>query len=154
MKLYLVQHGKAASKEEDPERGLTPQGLEETRKAARFLAELDLSVNKIWHSGKTRSRQTAEIFASALSQQPELHEKEGLAPNDNPDDIAYLLRNTEHPVLITGHLPFLSRLTGILLCGSPDKGCVAFRNSGVVCLERFEESGQWALIWAIVPGLL
>jgi phosphohistidine phosphatase len=37
MKLYLVQHGKAKSKEEDPDRPLSMDGLEETKKVASFL---------------------------------------------------------------------------------------------------------------------
>ncbi len=30
MRIYLVQHGKAKSKEEDPERSLTIEGIEES----------------------------------------------------------------------------------------------------------------------------
>lgn len=154
MKIYLVQHGKAASKEEDPERSLTAEGREETEKTACFLAALGEPVAEAWHSGKTRSRQTAETFAAILNPRPTALQKESLAPGDSPDDIAYLLRNTTQPVLIAGHLPFLSRLAGKLLTANADGGCIAFRNSGIVCLERFEEENLWHLLWAVVPDIL
>jgi len=154
MKIYLLQHGKAASKEEDPKRGLTREGRDETELAARFLAEKGVSVGEIWHSEKTRSMQTAQILAAGLTPRPEVLQKDGLAPNDNPDDIAYLLRNIRRPVLISGHLPFLSRLAGKLLNRDPEGGCVAFRNSGVLCLERSDEENRWDLLWYVIPDIL
>ncbi len=154
MKIYLVQHGKAASKEEDPERGLTREGRDETERVARFLAERGVSVGEIWHSEKTRSVQTAEILAGVLTPRPEVLRKDGLAPNDNPDDIAYLLRNIRRPVLVSGHLPFLSRLAGKLLNGDTESGRIAFRNSGVLCLERSDEENRWDLLWYVIPDIL
>ena len=154
MRVYLVQHGKAAATEEDPERGLTPGGRNETERAARFLADRGIPVREIWHSGKKRSRQTAEILAPVLKGGPEVLEKSGLAPNDNPEKTIRLLEKTEHSVLIAGHLPFLNRLAGILLTGSPGGGCIAFRNSGIVCLEREADGPRWLLAWAVFPDIL
>ncbi len=37
MAYYLVQHGKAHSKEDDPEQGLTEEGIQETLKIAQLL---------------------------------------------------------------------------------------------------------------------
>ena len=37
MRLYLVQHGKAASKETDPLRPLTEEGLSDVHKVAKFI---------------------------------------------------------------------------------------------------------------------
>jgi len=63
MRLYLVQHGKAKSKDEDPDRPLTDQGRNDIKKVAVFLAEnAGLKVTSIYHSGKTRARQTAEVL--------------------------------------------------------------------------------------------
>jgi phosphohistidine phosphatase len=56
--------------------------------------------------------------------------------------------------MIVGHLPFLSRLASTLLIGDETVALVAFRNGGVVCLERGEEKGRWRLTWAVVPELL
>ena len=52
MKLYLVQHAKAASKEVDPQRALTEEGTQEIRKIAAFIKPLNLSIDYLWHSGK------------------------------------------------------------------------------------------------------
>ncbi len=48
MKLYLVQHAKAAPKEIDPERALTERGRQELRKVAAFIQPLNLSVDYLW----------------------------------------------------------------------------------------------------------
>ena len=45
MKLYLVQHAKAASKEVDPERSLTEQGLKDIHKAAESRKQLKRATN-------------------------------------------------------------------------------------------------------------
>ena len=44
MKLYLVQHGQAVSKEEDPERPLSEQGREDVRRVATRLGEAGVRV--------------------------------------------------------------------------------------------------------------
>jgi phosphohistidine phosphatase len=51
MKLYLVQHAKAASKDIDPTRSLTEEGLRDIQKVAAFIKTLNLSVYYLWHSG-------------------------------------------------------------------------------------------------------
>ena len=63
MRLYLVQHGQAKSEELDPQRGLTEQGVQDVERLAAFLKPLSLAVQVVWHSGKTRAAQTAEILA-------------------------------------------------------------------------------------------
>ena len=55
MRLYLVQHGKAKPAEEDPNRGLTDEGRAEVRRVAEFLAEQQISISLIHHSGKARA---------------------------------------------------------------------------------------------------
>ena len=66
MALLLVQHGKSLPKEEDPDRGLSRDGFEETRTMAALAAENNVQAVRIIHSGKKRALQTAEIFAEAL----------------------------------------------------------------------------------------
>ena len=45
MKIYLVQHAKAASKDADPERSLTEEGRSDIQKVADFIRPLNLSVD-------------------------------------------------------------------------------------------------------------
>ena len=54
------QHGAAKSEAEDPEGTKTVEGV------AKYLSSLRLNVVRIEHSGKERTRQTAEIMAAHL----------------------------------------------------------------------------------------
>ena len=61
MELYLMQHGEARAKEEDPDRPLTDAGQATVERVAQRAAGLGLRVDAIYHSGILRARQTAEI---------------------------------------------------------------------------------------------
>jgi phosphohistidine phosphatase len=63
MRLYLVQHGEAKPEEEDPAHHLTERGFADLQKVADLLRPLKLAVLAIWHSGKPRAVQTAQILA-------------------------------------------------------------------------------------------
>jgi phosphohistidine phosphatase len=54
--------------------------------------------------------------------------------------------------MLVGHLPFLSRLVGLLVAGKPDAVVVRFRNAGIVCLRREEE--RWSVNWTVPPELV
>ncbi len=152
MNLYLMQHGEAVSKEVDPERPLSGRGRQEVGKVARFAAEhCRLNTVRILHSGKLRARQTAEILTEYLDLPAPL-ETDGLAPLDDPGLWARRCHEREESILLVGHLPHLARLTGALLCGTPDSAPVKFRMGGMVALAR--EEGLWALQWMLVPSML
>ncbi len=153
MRLYLVQHGKAKPKEEDPDRRLTETGILETEKVAAFFESIRLAIGAIWHSGKTRAMQTAEILASALSPKDGLLQHDNLSPNDPVKPTIETLSSVDEDVMIIGHLPHLSKLASALLVGNEEADVVAFRNSGGVCLER-DEAGAYRLLWAVTPDLL
>ena len=78
MRIYLVQHGEAASKDVDPQRPLTQKGRQDVTKTANFLMASGAHIDMIWHSTKTRAIETAGIFAKALSPCKGTLEKEGL----------------------------------------------------------------------------
>lgn len=153
MRLYLVQHGQAQSKDQDPQKPLTRQGLAETGKVAEFARSLPLRVGMIWHSDKTRARQTAEVLAPAAGASDGLVERDDLAPTDDTGPVREEIELAKTDLMIVGHLPFLSRLSSHLLTGTDTSDVVAFRNSGIVCLDRDLE-GTWRLVWAVTPDLL
>ncbi len=165
MRLYLVQHGEAKSKDADPERHLTEKGLRDVEKVAAFLKPLGLSAGAVWHSGKARARQTAETLAQAVTADATLRssplrstrggavERPGLAPDDPVEPVKEELARAEADIMIVGHLPFLGKLASLLVAGSESAGVVAFRNAGVVCLER-GEGGAWRTTWALIPEIL
>ena len=74
MNLYLLQHGQSVPEEVDPDRPLSGQGREDIRKTAAFAARAGVRVDTIWHSGKTRARQTAEALAQAIEPRRGLEE--------------------------------------------------------------------------------
>lgn len=153
MKIYLMQHGKPLSKEEDPDRPLSDQGKQDVEKIASFLQKYGLGVENIFHSGKTRARQTAEIMSSRLTHRVKPQKKDGLAPLDDVKEMANLIEMGERDLLIAGHLPHLAKLASLLIAGDESIPVVGFRQGGVVCLER-GEGGGWAIAWMVLPELI
>jgi phosphohistidine phosphatase len=153
MKLYLVQHAKAASKQADPERLLTEDGRRDIQKVAAFIKPLNLSVDYLWHSGKKRAAQTADALAEVVEVRAETTARDGLAPNDDVTVIKNEIEAAQHDIMLVGHLPFLSKLTSLLLTGSESASAVAFKNAGIICLDYFDDN-QWQLDWMIIPELL
>lgn len=153
MNIYLVQHGKPVPKEEDPERPLSAQGIEDVEKMAAFLIKAEIEVNEIFHSGKTRARQTAEIIASKLNPDKKPLEKRGLSPLDEVKIIAEEIEKIRNDLMIVGHLPYLAKLTSFLTTGNESNPIVSFQQGGVMCLEKREE-GNWSIAWMLIPGLI
>lgn len=152
MKLYLVQHGEAKSEGEAPERTLTDRGRLDVASAGCFLGQTGLIVHEIWHSGKARARESAEIIAQALGTS-RLSEKPGLAPLDPVEPLRAALMDREEDLMLVGHLPFLGRLTNFLLRFPVESQLISFSRGGVVCLERNQE-GNWQVLFVIYPRLL
>lgn len=153
MKLYLVQHGKAASKEVDPARPLTGEGRQGVENVAEFIRPLKLSVAHLLHSDKKRAIETAEILANDIAVAEGRTQRQGLAPNDDVVPIADEIEGGDSDVMIVGHMPFLSKLVSLLLTGDQANGCVVFRNGGIVCLNQTEQN-RWQVEWIITPELL
>jgi len=153
MKIYLVQHAKAASKDVDPERSLTEEGRSDIRKVADFIKPLNLSVNYLWHSTKTRAIQTAEVLAEVVRINKEKIEREGLAPNDDVVSIKDELVAAQQDTMIVSHMPFVSKLASLLLTGREFADTVAFRQGGIVALNSSDEN-QWQVEWMVIPDLL
>jgi phosphohistidine phosphatase len=151
MKLYLVQHGEAKSEAEDPERSLTIKGEEEVHRVAKAAKRLDIWPSKIYHSGKRRARQTAEIVAQSLNLPAQA--VQGLNPLDDIRPWVEQISKETEDLMIIGHLPFLEKLTSFLLCGDEKARLVSFRYGAVVCLVRKEDKG-WAVSWILMPEMV
>ena len=146
--LYLVQHGKAASEAEDPSRPLTAEGRDEVQRVAAWVAKLNLQVATVYHSGKLRAKQTAELFAQVLAQ-ASVEEIGGLAPLDDPAAAKALAEEADRPLVLVGHLPHLSRLVAALT--ESQQEVVKFQMGGVVALVK-EEAG-WQVAWMLTPAI-
>ena len=151
MRLYLVQHGKSLPKDQDPEQGISPEGMEETRRIAGVAQGYGVKVARIFHSGKKRALQTAEIFQEILSPPAPLEQRSGLKPMDDVTAIAADLSGLADGMLV-GHLPFMARLTSYLITERVDTPVFTFQNSGIVCLEKEPETG-WTIKWTLMPNI-
>jgi 16S rRNA (cytidine1402-2'-O)-methyltransferase len=153
MKLYLIQHAEPKPKEQDPERGLSDKGRGDAERVAAFLKPLGIRVGAVWHSGKKRAAQTAEILANAVTSKSGVVHREGLAPLDPVEPMAAAIAMISNDMLIAGHLPFLGRLASYLVARSESADVVAFQQGGIVCLER-DDDGLWRIRFMITPDLL
>ena len=154
MNVYLVQHGKPVSKEENPDKPLSNQGKEDVERVAAFLMKAGIKVDDIFHSGKTRARETAEIMISKLTPGKEPVEKNGLAPLDDVKEIAEEIENGQRDLVLVGHLPHLAKLTALLITGSDSKPVVKFQQGGIVCLRHNDEEKVWTIAWMLVPEII
>ena len=153
MFLYLVQHGEAKSKETDPSRGLSDKGFEDIGKVADYACKLNINVDLICHSGKTRAFQTAEVLGKSIKPENGSSEQNGLAPMDDPEIWLNRLSGIGENTMLVGHLPHLSKLAALLLCGDMDKTIINFKNACIVCLNRHDKGG-WSLAWMITPDII
>ena len=153
MKVYLVRHGEAVSSQSDPQRPLSEQGHADIKKVASFIKHLGISVEQIWHSGKLRAAQTAEILAESVSVEKDCSAHEGLGPNDDVATITDEIEAYDTNIIIVGHLPFLAYLASLLLAGKDTTNVVAFDAGSITCLNR-SDPGQWQIEWMISPELL
>jgi phosphohistidine phosphatase len=152
MALFLVQHGKSLTKEEDPEQGLSGEGTADTERVAAVAKGYGVRVSCIAHSGKKRARQTAEIFAAALSPEKGIQERGGLNPLDDVVQLAAAL-NSKEDLMLVGHLPFMERLTSCLITGLVERLVFKFQNGGIVCLDMDPERPSWFIKWALMPKI-
>jgi phosphohistidine phosphatase len=152
MELYLVQHGEAKPEAEDPERPLTERGEETVRQMAAWAAQVGVRVVQIRHSGKRRAEQTAALLTERLSPAQGVIAVEGLKPNDDPRPVVESLQSEHQPIMLVGHLPFLSRLASLLVVENPEGGIIRFQPAGIVCLVRQEK--KWTVQWVMPPDLL
>ncbi len=150
MRLYLIQHGISLPEEKDPEKSLSPEGKEETRRIAEFLKTKNIEVNAVWHSPKLRAAQTAQIIVNSIFC-PETKERDDLNPLDSVEKFPQEIKSLDKNLMIVGHLPFLQKLASLLLSGSETNQFISFKNSGVLCLEY---TATWKIAWMITPVLL
>ena len=114
MDLLLWRHAEAVDGSPDHTRELTPRGLKQARRMARWLEDNRPKNLKVLVSPTLRTRQTATAFTD------EFEIVSSLGPEGNVADI---LAATGWPdasgaALVVGHQPALGRLCALLLAGS------------------------------------
>jgi len=157
MDIYLVQHAQAKSSEEDPARPLSEEGVASIERVSAYAGKLGLTVDCIYHSGKLRAKQTAEILARHLNAADKLEMKKGLDPSDSiapiRDWLGRLSSDGIRNILIVSHLPFLDKLTSLLVAGTEDAHVVAYQNAAIVRLVPKSTGSGYSIQWIITPDI-
>lgn len=144
MRLFLVHHGDAVGPEVDPRRPLSPHGAEAVERLAAAAEKKGAQPAVVWHSGKLRAKQTAEIFWRACNALAEFSATRDLQPDDPPAWMRDRLRHEPRDLMLAGHYPHLPGLLRLLV---PD--AAAFPLHGVVALETADEGGTWRELWRL-----
>jgi phosphohistidine phosphatase len=154
--IYLMQHGLAKTREEDPDRPLTDEGRATVERVAARAAALGVQPDRVYHSGLLRARQTAEILAGRLGIPDRVEVRPGLEPLDPVEPVASWLDGLAGQfgaVVLVGHLPFLDRLTSLLVAGDENAQVVAFRMGGLVKLIPKGNRAGYSVAWVLAPEL-
>ncbi len=145
MKCYIAQHGDALSKEDNPGRPLSEDGRDDIHALARQLQHLGIQPKRIYHSGKLRAQQTADIIADRLGCQQMVQALEGIGPNDDAAGFAAKLKKVSVDVLIVSHMPFVQKLCNALL--GNEAVDFHFSPGKLVCLDITD--GKVGLDWRL-----
>ena len=161
MQIYVVRHGIAIDREDpkcppDPERYLTEEGIEKTKRVAAAVAALNVSPDLFLSSPYVRAVQTAEIFAAALDYAiPKIRRSDLLLPGAEPTLFFRELAKDKQTstLFIFGHAPQLDDVIATAL-GSKHL-ITSIKKAGVALLELKRVSppnGQ--LVWLATPKIL
>jgi phosphohistidine phosphatase len=161
MDLYIVRHGIAIDREDpkcppDPERYLTEEGIEKTKRVAKAVEALGVTADVLFSSPYVRALQTAEIFASALGYaKQKIRHSDLLLPGADPALFFRELAKDKQSssILVFGHAPHLDELIAAAL-GSKHN-ITSLKKSGVAGLTLKRISPPSAqLLWLATPKIL
>ena len=152
MKVYLVRHGKSVAPAKDPSQPLSEDGREEIRHMARTLANMNLKVGIILHSGKLRAEETALEIAEVIQPAGGVKEAKGLAPNDDPAEAMEWIDTAGEDLMVVSHLPFLDNLLGELLRPAKAEELPSFDCGALIGVEKVGE--QWQIFRQLGPRMI
>ncbi len=128
----------------DPQQPLSAAGVAHAARLAERVRDSGFVPAAIWHSGKLRTRQTAEPFWRACNPFADFRMIRGAHPEDGPAILVEALTGETRDILIAGHIPNLTATVQALL---GDAGAV-FPPHGAMALER-DAQGKWSQIWQL-----
>ena len=153
MRLYLVRHGNAVPKYVEKGRPLSNLGRQQVAALADFLREAEVRVQRVYHSGKLRAQQTAEMLATVVLPGGMIEQMDGLLPNDNPLAMAAQAEAWGDDVMLVGHNPYMEHLTARLTTGKVNHLVAYFETATAACFQ-YTGGGRWAIVWVIPPEVL
>ncbi len=142
--VYLVHHGEAVESDVNAQRPLSHKGQKRVEHLADLTAAKKVRPEAIWHSGKLRTRQTAEAFWRACNPLSELSMVRGLQPTDPAEWILDRVDADTRSILLVGHKPNLDWMLSLIL-NIPS----TFPPHGIVGLRR--APAKWFELWRLSP---
>jgi phosphohistidine phosphatase len=160
MLLYLMRHGIAIDREDpecppEPERFLTPKGIEKTRGAAHGLLALKVNPDLVLSSPYLRAVQTAEIACVALELPvSDIKRTDALLPGASPLMLFEELSKCKaDEVLCFGHAPNMDEV--IAHAVHAQKAFTQLKKAGCACLEMSSLSPvDGELLWLMTSRAL
>jgi phosphohistidine phosphatase len=150
MKVYLVHHTEALSKEQDPQRHISPKGREQADRIGTRLRALGVSPVRILHSDLQWSIDTAERIAAKLGAEDKTAKAAYAINTDDP--VAPFIAEiaaAKGDIMMCGHVDYLLRSASRLVCGDEKRKVVEFKpgNGTTVCLEGEGENWVITYMW-------
>jgi phosphohistidine phosphatase len=155
--ILIVRHGPAADRDpsrwpDDKLRPLTKEGIRSTRRAAKGLAGLYSTLDKIVTSPATRAYATAEIFRNELEVKAELESWSELEPDGAAGPILERLQrlSRKRSIALVGHEPTLGELLGLSVTGE-SVPIARFSKAGAALITFPEEPrpGAAEIVWVL-----
>jgi phosphohistidine phosphatase len=156
MRLYLMRHGIAIDREDpdcpaEPERYLTPKGIQRTRGAARGLRALRVKPATLLTSPYVRAVQTGEIVCEVLGlDAKQLRTTDSLRPEAKPIRLSEELARLQGEVICFGHAPQIDEFIALALKATAP--FTALKKSGVACLDIDSLSPLRATLFCVLTS--
>ena len=150
MKVYLVHHADALSKEQDPQRHISPKGREQSDRLGDRFKALGVAPVRILHSDKQWTIDTAQRVAAKLGMEDKA--VKATYPINTGDPVAPFIdeiKRARGDVMMCGHVDYLLRTASKLVCGDEKRKVVEFKpgNGTAVCLEGSGDDWVVAYAW-------
>jgi phosphohistidine phosphatase len=159
MIVYVIRHAAAAERGalgSDAERPLTKEGVARMKTVAGALCAIGATPSVIYTSPLVRARQTADIFAKALTGDRPIKECEVLRPGHSPAEVVeFLAKECAGDVAVVGHEPQLGDLVALMVTGRT-KEVVDMKKASACCVEfdNRPAAGKGHIVWHLVPGII
>ena len=149
MKVLIMRHTKALHKDEanvlyDAERPLSEAGREDAKKLSDYLLSQGIKIGEILCSPFFRCHQTANIMASALTENIQPKALSILAPGSGVEDLMRAVINhakgCKDWVLCVLHQPDVSHILGSLIC-TDSSFTIPVRNGDLYALNISNKHG-------------
>ena len=149
MDLYLLRHGEALNKAQDPEQGLSPAGERMAVAAGKALKAWGAQPDLVAASPKKRALQSAVLASGVLGCPAErIVTSQALTPLTPPEETWEFVAGLTgaRSILLAGHLPSMGLLAAYLL-GSSRQDLAVFEPA-TLCLIHLErpEPGRGRLM--------